>query len=50
MRVRDEKYRILVGKSEWKRAFGGPMSRSDDDIKIDRNRMRGCGLDSSGLG
>jgi hypothetical protein len=32
-------YRTLIGKPEGKRAFRKPMSRQEDNIKIDLNKM-----------
>jgi hypothetical protein len=43
-------YKILVGKCEGKRSLRRPRHRWEDNIDMDlkRNRVAGCGLDSSG--
>jgi hypothetical protein len=41
-------YRILVGKSEGKRAQGGRKRRWVNNIKMDLREMRWDGLDRSG--
>ena len=37
-------HRVLVGKPEWKRPFGRPRRRWEDNIKMDLQEVgRGCG-------
>jgi hypothetical protein len=45
-------YNILVGRPEGNGRLGIPRRRLEDNIRMDRreNRVRGCGLDSSGSG
>ena len=38
-------YRVLVGKPEWKRSFGRPMRKWENNIKMDLQEV-GCeGMD-----
>jgi hypothetical protein len=43
-------YKILIGKPEGKRPLGRPRRRWEDIRMDQRERVRRCGLDSSGSG
>ena len=36
-------HKVLVGKPEGKRQFGGPRNRWEDNIKMDLEVGKGCG-------
>ena len=38
-------YRILVGKPEGKRPYGGPMCKWEDNIKVDLQEVGFWGMD-----
>jgi len=46
-RMREERggYRVLVGKPEGKRPFGRPRRRWEDNIEMDLQEVRCCGMD-----
>jgi hypothetical protein len=42
-------YKILVGKSEWKRLLGRPTRRWEDNIKVDLKKIWWEGVDCMDL-